>query len=98
MAFDLRRALLAKEEAESARLEDFAFRQRVRAWRRTAAALGLDADAVVRRTARAADAVVIAQLTEETGVDVAAVLARCRDEARRELVAEQGDPAPFRLG
>ena len=99
MVFDLRRALLAKEERESARLEDFAFRVRIRAWRLLAAELGVEADALVRRAARMADAALLAELGTEVGAtDVAGLFARCEAEARRALVAERGDPGPLRLG
>lgn len=49
MAFDLRSALLRKQEFESARLDDFEFRLRARTMRLIAARLGVDADALAGR-------------------------------------------------
>ena len=51
MAWDLRRALLKKEEFESARLMNFEFRQRARATRLLARELGLGDEALVREIA-----------------------------------------------
>lgn len=101
MVFDLRRALLSKEEKESSRLMDFEFRQRARSFRLIAGALGLPADELVRRIALSDDAAILDRLAAEHPVaraELGELHARCRAEAYRQLVAERGDPAPHRLG
>lgn len=101
MVFDLRRALLSKEEKESSRLMDFEFRQRARSFRLIAEALGLPADELVRRIALSDDAAILDRLATEHPVaraELREIHARCRAEAYRQLVAERGDPAPHRLG
>ena len=98
MAFDLRAALLKKGEVESARLDDFAFRERARTMRLLTTALGEDADALVRKIAVSDDAAILSELSERDGreaVDAAYLAARA--EARSQLFDELGDPAPHRL-
>lgn len=101
MVWDLRRALLRKGEVESARLDDFAFRERARTMRLLAGALDLDGAALAMRIVEEEDAAIIAALlAEHPGLDpqaVHAAYARCRAEARRTLIAEIGDPTPHRL-
>lgn len=100
MPFDLRAALLKKEAIESARLEDFAFRLRVRAFRALAAELALDPTAVAGWTAEGDDAAVLARVAAASGRDGAAVercFRTCEAAARAALIAERGDPAPYRL-
>ncbi|WP_344696646.1 hypothetical protein [Sphingomonas rosea] len=95
MAWDLRGAFLKKGERESARLADFEFRLRVRTLRLFARELGLDEDETVALVARGDDDAALAALG--SGVDLRERFAHCRDRARRELIAERGNPAPHRL-
>jgi hypothetical protein len=101
MVFDLRRALLSKEEKESSRLMDFEFRQRARSFRLIAEALGLPADDLVRQIALSGDEAILDRLVADQGIarsELGEIYARCRAEARRQLVQERGDPTPHRLG
>ena len=101
MAFDLRAALLRKEEVESARLMDFEFRQRARTFRLLADALGVGVDELVGEIALSDDAGILDRLVADRRLDRAvlgALYARCRAEAYRQLVGELGDPTPHRLG
>lgn len=101
MAFDLRRALLAKEEKDSARLMDFEFRQRARSFRLIAEALGLPGDDLVRQIALSGDEAILDRLVTERGIartELGEIYTRCRAEAYRQLVEELGDPTPHRLG
>jgi hypothetical protein len=95
MAWDLRGALLKKGERESARLADFDFRLRVRTLRLLAQEFGLDEDETVALVARGDDDAALAALG--SGADLRERFAHCRDRARRELIAERGNPAPHRL-
>lgn len=100
MVWDLRRALLKKEEVESARLTDFEFREMVRAIRLLADALGIGATPLLHHLAdRGLDAAIaLAALQSGREADeVASLYPGLRAEARRQLVAELGDPAPHRL-
>jgi hypothetical protein len=96
MVFDLRGALLKKEEIESARLMDFEFRLRARTMRLLAAAIGQDQDAMVGRIAVQEDEAILADL-EAAHPDIRAAFAAARDEAKRQLIAERGDPTPHKL-
>lgn len=101
MVFDLRRALLSKEEKESSRLMDFEFRQRARSFRLMAEALGLPGDELVRQIALSGDEAILDRLVAEHGIaraELGETYARCRAEAYRQLVEELGDPTPHRLG
>lgn len=101
MVFDLRRALLSKEEKDSARLMDFEFRQRARTFRLMAEALGLPGDELVREIAISADDLILDRLVADgrSGrAELAELYTRCRAEAYRQLVGELGDPTPHRLG
>lgn len=98
MVWDLRRALLKKEEFESARLTDFEFREMVRAIRLLAGELGVEVTPVLHELA---DKGVQAALALLAGGDEGSIEARywqARIEARRQLIAERGDPSPYRLG
>ncbi|MBA4762834.1 hypothetical protein [Sphingomonas sp.] len=94
MVFDLRGALLKKEEIESARLMDFEFRLRVRTLRLAAATIGADPDAMARLVTLGDDAAVLRALD---GQIEPATFHACREEARRQLIVERGDPTPHRL-
>lgn len=101
MVWDLGNAMRKKEEFESWRLMDFEFRQRVRATRLLARDLDVDEAALVGEIAlRGEDDLLdlIAQQTLRSRKDVAFVYGQCLSEARRQLIAETGDPAPNRLG
>lgn len=101
MVWDLGKAMRKKEEFESARLMDFEFRQRARATRLLARAFGLDETALVREIAERDEDGVIALVVESAGASRDEALAgyrRCLAVARRELIAERGDPTPCRLG
>ena len=101
MVWDLGKAMRKKEEFESFRLMDFDFRQRVRATRLFARKLGLDETALVGAIAlRNADDLLdlVAQQSSHSKDDLACEYHLCLDEARRQLIAERGDPTPNRLG
>ncbi len=101
MAFDLGAMLRRKGEFESARLDDFEFRQRARTVRLFAAQRGVEAEPLLRLTALGDDERLLAALVE--GLDEAAAEALVRDwfaaraEAYRQLVEELGDPTPIRM-
>lgn len=100
MVFDLRGALLKKEEVESARLDDFEFRLRVRTMRLLARAIGEDVDTLVNAVALYDDDHILADLQNTSELPPARLglnYANCRAEARRQLIAERGDPSPHRL-
>jgi hypothetical protein len=100
MAFDLRGALLKKEERESARLADFEFKLRARTFRLLGKRLGLDAHEIPRLVAQGSDAEVLAGLARRfpgQSASLEALYQRCRAEARAQLIDEQGDPSPHRL-
>jgi hypothetical protein len=101
MVWDLRRALLAKEEFETSRLVDFEFRQRARAVRHLARYFGIDEEEAVQDIV----AFPVEELTEKLAdryrlprADVAREYTRCLAIARSELIVERGDPTPHRLG
>ena len=101
MVFDPGEAMHKKEECESARLMDVEFRQRARATRLLAQALGLEEAALVQEIARPAEAGLIDRAASTAGRmpdDVAAEYARCSGIARQQLIEERGDPTPHRLG
>lgn len=101
MVFDLRRALLSKEEKDSARLMDFEFRQRARSFRLMAAALEIDADALVRTIALHGDPAILDALANDlpkSREELGDLYVKCRADAYRQLVGELGDPTPHRLG
>lgn len=101
MAFDLRRALLSKEEKDSARLMDFEFRQRARSFRLIAEALGIDSAVLVREIALHDDRAILDGLANDlpkSREELGELYAKCRAQAYQQLVAEIGDPTPHRLG
>lgn len=101
MVWDLRRALLKKEEFESARLTDFEFREMVRAIRLMAAELDIKATPLLHELADHGLDATLAMGAERSGQEPGAVEAlylRSRVEARRQLILERGDPSPHRLG
>ncbi len=101
MVFDLGKALLKKEEFESARLTDFEFRQRARTFRLLARQLALDEDEGARRIIAGDDQQIIGEFAQLSGRDVDEVrriYGQCRGESRSQLIAELGDPTPHRLG
>ena len=99
MVWDLRRALLRKEEFESGRLTDFEFRETVRTLKLMAQAFEVDAagvlGALVEHGFEAALSAFPEMLGEETRE---AVCLRLRGDARQMLIRERGDPTPYRLG
>ena len=101
MVFDLRAALLKKEEIESARLMEFDFRQRARCFRLLGAALTPPDDTLATMIALGDDATILAELAETRECDREALFAlylTCREAARQQLIGEIGDPTPHRLG
>jgi hypothetical protein len=96
MVFDLRGALLKKEEIESARLMDFEFRLRARTMRLLAARVGLLPGDLVARIAEGDDATILNGLRPRFP-DVDSHFAEAREGARRQLIAERGDPTPYKL-
>lgn len=101
MVFDLRAMLLRKGEFESARLDDFEFRQRVRAIRLFAARRGADAAPLIAQIALGDDARLLGSLLKGLSEGEADALTRdwfaARADAYRELVEELGDPTPIRM-
>ena len=100
MTFDLRGAMLKKEEFESARLAEFDYRWRARTMRLLAARLdpALSADDMAAEPARHDDEAILAGLAvryPEAGVQK--LYDQCRAQARSALIAELGDPTPHRL-
>lgn len=98
MVWDLRGALLKKEERESARLAEFEFRLRVRTFKLLAQALEMEPNALTRLAARMDDNAAIAELsTRFPNLEVSKLFQDCRSKARAQLIAERGNPAPYRL-
>lgn len=101
MTFDLRAALLRKEEVESARLMDFEFRQRARTFRLMAEALGVETHALVQAIALHEDAAILDGLANDlpkSREELGQLYMVCRAKAHAQLVGELGDPSPHRLG
>lgn len=100
MVWDLRGALLKKEEKESARLADFEFRHRARTFRLLARLIGEPEDAAVALITRGPDEEVLAELATRHPRHREALsdlYDQCRTEARQQLIRERGNPAPYRL-
>ena len=100
MVWDLRGALLKKAELETARLLDFEFRHRVRTMRLLAAELDMDGDDLVRLIVLEADEAILKDLVGKTNLTMSELQDRfkqCATRARAELVAELGDPQPYRM-
>lgn len=98
MVFDLRRALLAKEERESARLMEFEFRLRARTLQLLAVRIDRDAAALARLVTDGDDCTIIERLQDELpAMQIADAFETARRVAERELKSELGDPAPHPL-
>lgn len=102
MVWDLRSALLKKEDVESARLQDFAFRLRVRSFRLLAERIGgAGGAAIAEHLGIASEEKLIALALEaDPDLDRAAImpmLAAAQAEAQAQLIGEVGDPTPHRL-
>ena len=103
MVWDLRGALLKKGEVESARLDDFEFRLRARTMRLLAPLVdpAIDPAELVKGIAKADDEELLASLgAAYPALGPAAIkqsYVQCRTEARRQLIAELGDPTPYKL-
>ena len=102
MAWDLKSALLKKQEVESARLADFEFRWRAR----TMAILAPLVDTnfapfdLVRQIAVQPDDAIIEDLGRrfpEKTAELPALYEQSRALARKQLIGELGDPSPYRL-
>lgn len=93
MVWDLRGALLKKQEVETARLDDFEFRLRARTMRLLAVELAIDPDILVTQIAERDDAAILAGF----GAGANEAYRRVRAVAERQLIAERGDPSPHRL-
>ncbi|MET0251235.1 MAG: hypothetical protein ABW203_03565 [Novosphingobium sp.] len=101
MVWDLRAALLRKEEFETARLIDFDFRLRARTFRLLADILDLPRDEWAQKTVLAADDALLDRLAHETGrprEELSRLHRESRERARRRLIETIGDPTPVRLG
>ena len=94
MVFDLQKALHRKGEQESARLDDFAFRLRVRTMHELAVDIGTDPGALVKLAVALDDKALEAALPSEASPDR---IAAARARAERALILERGDPRPHRL-
>lgn len=100
MVWDLRGALLKKQEVECARLIEFEFRLRARSMRRLAEGLGLDPSDLARKTALLSDEAILKTLAEQHKLapdDLAARWASTVRDVRAELITQFGDPTPHRL-
>jgi hypothetical protein len=100
MTWDLAKAMHLKAEFETARLQDFAFRQRARAVSLLAGSHGLDPASIVGEIAVHDDAGMIKLFCERTGrssVEMAAAYEAALAHAKRQLVVERGDPTPHRM-
>jgi len=98
MVFDLGKALLRKEEYESARLTEFEFAEMVRALKALAAELDAPQGPMLGILAEQGLQRALAHLGQHADRDVEADYLRCRAEARAKLIVERGDPTPVRLG
>ena len=94
MVWDLRGALLKKQEVESARLADFEFRLRARTMRLLAPLVGMTPEELVPRIALEDDEAILRGLPGDGAHEA---YDRCRAAARAELIEELGDPSPYRL-
>lgn len=102
MVWDLRGALLKKQEKESARLADFEFRLRARTMRLLAPRIdpGLAPDTLAAEIATSGDEAILARLAKRFPGRAAAVRGlyeASRATAREQLIGELGDPSPVRL-
>ena len=101
MAFDLGAMLRRKGEFETARLDDFEFRQRARTIRLFAERRGVAAEPLLKQTALGDDEKLLGVLTAGLAPAEAEALVRdwfaARADAYRQLVEELGDPTPIRM-
>jgi prolyl-tRNA editing enzyme YbaK/EbsC (Cys-tRNA(Pro) deacylase) len=100
MVWDLRGALLKKEERESARLADFEFKHRVRTMRLLARKFSLDEKSIVTLVAKGDDEAALAHIASAHQIDETTLkktFVRYVEEARKQLIRELGSPAPHRL-
>lgn len=100
MVWDLRGALLKKQEVETARLADFEFWQRVRGYRLLAEELALEALDLIHAAAERSDGAILPELADRSGRpldQIRALHAESMTKARGQLLEELGDPAPHRL-
>ena len=106
--FDLARAFAKKQEVESARLDEYWFRHRARTIRLLAESLAgrtaepLDPKALAREVAARTNEELLADLRTRLDQPISdeewnGLVQRAEAEARRQLVAEHGDPDPHRL-
>lgn len=104
MVWDLRAALLKKGEFETARLIDFEFRERARTMRLLAPFVSDEIEPLdlVGEIALGGDEAILRRLLDRypdlDAQDLRRRHAECRAQARKELIAELGDPTPYRLG
>ncbi|TCM17024.1 hypothetical protein EDF56_106136 [Novosphingobium sp. PhB165] len=99
MVWDLRRALLRKEEFESGRLTDFEFRETVRTLKLMARAFAADEAAILEALIEHGFETALLGFPEMLGEETRDALChRLRKEARQALIRERGDPTPYRLG
>lgn len=98
MTFDLGKALLRKEEYESARLTEFEFAEMVRALKALAVELAVPVEPMLGVLAERGLSAALGHLRELAGREVEADYLRCRADARAKLIEERGDPSPVRLG
>ncbi|MDF8333514.1 hypothetical protein [Novosphingobium cyanobacteriorum] len=101
MTIDLGKALLRKEEHDSARATEFEFTEMVRALKALAAELGLHPVPMLAVLAERGLPAALAHLGEGAGLletEIDSRYLRARAHARARLIAERGDPGPVRLG
>lgn len=98
MTFDLGKALLRKEEYESARLTEFEFAEMVRALKAVTGELEAPVEPMLGVLAERGLGQALSHLAQLAGRDVEADYLRCRASARARLIEERGDPSPVRLG
>lgn len=100
MAWDLRGALLKKEERESSRLADFEFKRRVRTLRLLARKFSLDEKSIVALIAKGNDEEALDAITSAHRIDRSTLkmtFTHCAEKARKQLIGELGSPEPYRL-
>lgn len=93
---------MKKDERESARLADFEFKLRARTFRLLASSLVPEdgPGPIIAMVAQMPDEAALDDLARrfpDRAADLSALYARCRAEARMQLLAELGDPSPHRL-
>lgn len=102
MVWDLRGAMLKKQEVETARLLDFEFRERVRTMRLLAPLVDehLAPAGLAAQVARGSDERILGDLRSEypdRAEELDRLYTSCKAQARRQLIAEVGDPSPYRI-